>query len=281
MGVCCSVRLSMGLWLFHIEHLEEKLDSQQIAEGVIAAGGQVFNFTHLCVVLLCWLWSVVCVCAVCVRVPMHVCAAFLIGSRGSVFPSDYRAVICAWLHWATRSGPEFCGWEISRLLVTFSHPVLTSWCWGREAQEREERSFLTFRSDLWLLLDAIRMKYIYVLFLLTLYSQRLTHFILFLYKIRIWLLCWNPGLGHCSPIRRKPVRLCLGRGLLGAWALSGPDPCWTQVFVSGLLLYGPVPCELFFWTISVLGGKHMNLCEVETLFLFPLVAHLITSWEVI
>ena len=55
------------------------------------------------------------------------------------------------------------------------------------------------------------MKYMYFLFLLTLCSLRLTHFIPFLCKVRICLLCWHRGLDHCSPVP-EPVYLCLGRG---------------------------------------------------------------------
>ena len=176
-------------------------------------------------------------------------------------------------HWSVQGCSESPGVALNFVLGYYHG---SWWCFQfrclnhsdeTEAQEKEACSFLMLRSNLWLLLEAVRC-----------FSPNSWHISSYCTNKRL-LLCWNPGLGYCSPIQGKAVCLCSGCGPLAVWDLVVPThvPSSVWQFITALQSR---PCGFFFFKqLICLGEKYVSMYEFKALLLFPLVARLITSWE--
>ena len=213
------------------------LEFQQISKEIMIASWQVFSFTcrDLCGILLCCLWFMVCVC-VCVCV----CALLPYSAHEDLCSlSDYCGPCIMYIMASEPSGVvlNFVAWWYHWLLLTFSNSVLKSWCFGRGTGKGRA---VFWGIQVWFLTGIRCYKSEIYIFSIPFHPyemcERLTHFIPFVYKIRIIFSMGFMVLSHHSSIQRKPVHLCFGCGLC-MWGPGDSAPHSTPVFVSRLLLH--------------------------------------------
>ena len=183
-------------------------------------------------------------------------------------PSDHRGVVCA-------CRPEPPGVALNFVVGYYHGP------WWRfrfrclnhgaktEAQEKEACSFVMFRSNLWLLLDAARR--------FSPNSWRISSYSCTNRRLPSLLETWARLL---QPHPEGGCVFVFWVWTPGCVRPSDPDTCPTQCSSEHHRSAEQCLAASFFRQLICLGEKYVSMYEIKALLLFLLVAHLITSWEI-